>query len=292
MKNLFTTLFLLLFSFTFAQTEKELQTISDLPIIQMGKDVSVHIISPEPVQYVDLSTINLMGDLPTSNIARIKINENPIDSLSITKKIEKIRFSYGETIGVITVVGQSFIAQYKAVFTDNPYNSTTTNIHIQPEHMQPIEVPKMELSKMEMQKMCMQIISGNATKKQKPIQTEKNLKLKMDLNNIYVVGNYIFLDVSIKNFTNLSYNIDGFKFSIEDKKVFKATNNQSVALSPIHQFHYYNNFKRDYRNIFVFKKVTFPNSKVLMVRMFEEQVSGRTIEMKINYSDVLNADTL
>nr|WP_316931357.1 DUF4138 domain-containing protein [Chryseobacterium sp. P1-3] len=39
------------------------------------------------------------------------------------------------------------------------------------------------------------------------------------------------------------------------------------------------------------KKFTYPNSKVMMIRLIEEQLSGRTIEMKINYSDILKADT-
>ena len=29
----------------------------------------------------------------------------------------------------------------------------------------------------------------------------------------------------------------------------------------------------------------------MMIRMIEEQLSGRTMEMKINYSDILKADT-
>lgn len=292
MKNILSTLFLLLFSaLAFAQSEQPTQTISELPEIRMGKDISIHIISPEPIQYVDLSSKTLMGDLPATNIARIKINENPIDTLSV-EKTPKVSFRYGETIGIITVVGQSFIAQYKAIFGENPNITNVTNFQIQPEQMQPIEVPKVELSRMELLSLSRNIITNNSLKKEKPIQTVNNLKMTLKLNNVYVLGNYIFLDISAENHTNLSYNIDGFKFSIEDKKVYKATNNQSVPLEPIYQFQGQTSFKKEYRNIFVFKKVTFPNSKVMMVRMFEEQISGRTIEMKINYSDILNADTL
>lgn len=50
-------------------------------------------------------------------------------------------------------------------------------------------------------------------------------------------------------------------------------------------------FKKSFHNIYVFKKFTFPNSKILKVRMIEEQISGRMIEIKIKYSDILNADT-
>ena len=288
MKTLFFNLLLFVSITIFGQTAKEIQTISNLPIVKMGRNVNLHIISPEPIQYVDLSSNTLIGDLPENNIARIKINENPIDTLSI-KKLEKVHFNLGDDIGVITVVGQSFIAQYRAVYTDNPYNSTITNVQIQPEEMQPIEIPKMELSKLELSKLSLDIIRKN--QKTSPINRVKNLKLTMDLNNVYVLGNYIFLDITVENKTNLSYNIDGIKFSLEDKKVYKATNNQSLPLEPLFQYQNQKEFKKKYHNIYVFKKISFPNSKVLMIRLFEEQVSGRTIEMKIKYSDILNADT-
>ena len=37
--------------------------------------------------------------------------------------------------------------------------------------------------------------------------------------------------------------------------------------------------------------MTFPNDKKLTIEMTENQISGRTISLKINYSDVLSADS-
>ena len=129
-------------------------------------------------------------------------------------------------------------------------------------------------------------------KKQKsPIREEKNLKLKMELNNVYVMSDYIFLDITFENESNLGYNIDGIKFSIEDKKIYKATNNQSIEIEPVFKLFDNKIFKKRLHNIYVFKKFTYPNSKILIIRLLEEQISGRTIEMKIKYSDILNADT-
>jgi hypothetical protein len=48
-----------------------------LPEIEITEGINLHIISPEPIQYVDLSTQKLTGDLPTTNIARIKITDTP-----------------------------------------------------------------------------------------------------------------------------------------------------------------------------------------------------------------------
>ena len=190
---------------------------------------------------------------------------------------------------MITVVAQSFIAQYKVVYRNQDNLNTITNIHIQPEAMQPVEFEKMVFSNLELRKFAMDIIKKKS--EINPIREEKNLKLSFQLNNVYVISDYIFLDMTIKNNSNLSYDIEDLKFSLEDKKIHKATNNQSVDLTPILQLNPQKHFRKNFRNIYVFKKFTYPNSKVMMIRLIEEQLSGRTIEMKVNYSEILKADT-
>lgn len=289
MKTILYSLLLSTAQFLTAQTATKEQIISDLPEIEITEGINLHIISPEPIQYVDLSTQKLTGDLPTTNIARIKITDSP--ESNETEKIKKqTTFTSGQNIGIITVVGQSFIAQYKAIYRNSENLNTVTNIHIQPENMQPIELDKMVFSNLELRKFAMDIIQKKS--EEHPIREEKNLKLNVQLNNVYVMSDYIFLDMTFKNNSNLSYNIEDLKFSIEDKKIHKATNNQSIELTPLFQLNQNKHFRKNFRNIYVFKKFTYPNSKVMMIRLIEEQLSGRTIEMKINYSDILKADTI
>ncbi len=288
MKTILYSLLLSTAQFLTAQTATKEQIISDLPEIEITEGINLHIISPEPIQYVDLSTQKLTGDLPTTNIARIKITDSP--ESNETEKIKKqTTFISGQNIGVITVVGQSFIAQYKVIYRNSENLNTVTNIHIQPEDMQPIEFDKMVFSNLELRKFAMDIIQKKS--EEHPIREEKNLKLNVQLNNVYVMSDYIFLDMTFKNNSNLSYDIEDLKFSIEDKKIYKATNNQSIEMTPIFQLNPQKHFRKNFRNIYVFKKFTFPNSKVMMIRLIEEQLSGRTIEMKVNYSDILKADT-
>jgi len=281
-------LLLLVSNFLTAQTATKEQIISDLPEIEITEGINLHIISPEPIQYVDLSTEKLTGDLPATNIARIKITEHPYSKEMVKIKMPPA-YSNGTQIGVITVVGQSFIAQYKVVYRNQDNLNTITNIHIQPEAMQPIEFEKMTFSNLELRKFAMDIIRKKSEKN--PIREEKNLKLSFQLNNVYVISDYVFLDMTIKNNSNLSYDIEDLKFSLEDKKIHKATNNQSVEMTPLFQLNPQKYFRKNFRNIYVFKKFTYPNSKVMMIRLIEEQLSGRTIEMKVNYSEILKADT-
>ena len=96
--------------------------------------------------------------------------------------------------------------------------------------MQPIEFDKMVFSNFELRKFAIDIIQKKADKK--PVRTENNLNLSIQLNNVYVMGDYIFFDMTFKNSSNLSYDLEALKFSIEDKKIYKATNNQSIEMAP------------------------------------------------------------
>lgn len=292
MKNNITKIVTVVFAlFCFLQTQgqtlEDKIEVAELPIIFMGRDVNIHIIAPEPIQFVDLSTNDLVGDLPADNIARIKVQVE--DSNNEDNATQKTKFVTGQDIGVITIVGQSFLAQYRAIYREENRTWLASNIHIKAEDMQPLEYPKFKYSNYELKKFALQIKDKKVNKK--PIRKKKDLKLTMQLNNVYVIDDYIFLDISIENNTNLSCNIEGMKFSIEDKKIYKATNNQSILLNPLFSLNDQTKVRKSYRNIFVFEKFTFPNSKILKIRLIEEQISGRVIDMKINYSDVLQADT-
>lgn len=280
-------LLMLISIFATAQTSEPETRITSLPEIDMAEGVNIHIISPEPIQFVDLSSDFLVGDLPAENIARIKINPAPKDSLS-SKSFNAKMLKSREDIGVITIVGQSFMAQYRVMYRVGSQFNIHTNLQIQPEDMQPLEFTKQALSNTELYRFSRQILAREPSK---PLRSVKNLKLNLELNNVYVLDDYIFLDISMQNNTNLPYSIDDIKFSLEDKKIYKATNNQSIDLESVYRVQDQKNFKKSYRNIFVFKKFTYPNSKVLKIRFTEEQLSGRTIEMGIKYSDILNADT-
>jgi hypothetical protein len=115
--------------------------------------------------------------------------------------------------------------------------------------------------------------------------------LKAVLNKMASVGDYVFLDISYLNKTNLKVDIDEVRFSIDDKKQIKASNSQSIELVPEYVFSKVSSFRRYYRNVFVFRKFTFPGNKVLNVTLSEKQISGRVLSFGIRYGDLLDADT-
>ncbi|MHA6727128.1 DUF4138 domain-containing protein [Chryseobacterium sp. A301] len=284
-------------------TEKE-KSLSSLPVLKMKPGVNVHIVSPEPIEFVDLSTSYLLGDLPTENLARIKVLE---DSLAVLEKqsrgesglssnlssfsfAERSPYTYQELdLGIVTIVAKSFMAQYRAVYGSQGSHEIQSSIYIYPQHMQPLEFSRNSLSPRELLNFCEKILSR---KELRPLARKKGFGLTLNLNGLYVVGDYVFLDVLIENKTNLKFQMESILFSVEDKKIYKATNHQSIALSPVYSHHSQKEFRSTYRNVFVFEKFSFPNSKTLRVRLVEEELSGRSLTLEIPYSALLKADTL
>ena len=64
-----------------------------------------------------------------------------------------------------------------------------------------------------------------------------------------------------------------------------------VEFQPVFTLEQTKRFRYGYRNVIVIQKMTFPNDKQLTIEMTENQISGRTISLKVNYSDVLSADS-
>ena len=154
--------------------------------------------------------------------------------------------------------------------------------------MQPLEYPTNTLSDFEIKKYSQKIIKYG---KQFSVRKSKDFKMGALLNNIYAYDDYVFLDMTFTNTTNLPYEIGNVEFSIDDKRIYKATNNQSIAITPVFVLNNNSRFKKQFRNIYVLKKFTFPNNKVLNIRIYENGISGRTLQTKIKYSDLLEADT-
>lgn len=308
MKNILSILFLfgILYS-TYGQSTEILTESSsknkvlqeNLPKIYITDDINILFRSPENVQFVDLSSDKLIGDLPTDNIVRLKLAkykspDKITDSLQIFDK-EEIRYFDGQEVGIISVVGQSFVAQYQIVYTSNnlafggrEQDKVITNVQISEMDMQQLEFPSITLSDYELKKYSQKIMKYGEKKK---LRNSKDFKMGIDVNNIYAYDNYIFLDISFTNTTNLVYEIGDVGFSIDDKRIYKATNNQSIVIKPVYQLYEHSRFKKQFRNIYVLQKFTFPNNKVLNVRIHENGISGRTLSTTIKYSDLLQADT-
>lgn len=259
---------------SFAQTPlAEGVAKSKLPIVYLPANVSLHFISPEPIQYVDISVKNVLGDLPLKNILRIRLKD-----------------SVSDADAVVTIAGEKFIAQYH-VISAGPITmrDAVTDIEIKPADTRPLDIAAIGLSQPQLKALSLNLFCRRPGK---AVEKAKAFGLKAGLYHIYSAGDYLFLDMGYRNDTRLNYAIDEFRFKVDDKKITKATNVQSVEIKP--EFILFNQplFQKTYRNIIVLRKMTFPGDKVLHIELNEKQISGRVITLTISYKDVLQADTI
>jgi conjugative transposon TraN protein len=239
-------------------------------IVYVNEQVSTHFVCSEPVQYVDISTDKVVGDLPMKNVLRIKPKDNELGNL-----------------GVLTIIAQQYMVQYEIVYT-RPTDASR-KIVVGQKDAQSLLLHEVEYSYEDMRANCARILQ---TKSRRPRQRIRELGIEARLNQIYTVGEYYLVDLSILNRTKIQYDIDQIRFKIADKKITKATNFQEVEIEPEYQFYRVDSFEKKYRNVFVFKKFTYPNQKVFSIELSEKQISGRNIKLEIDYKKVLNADVL
>lgn len=239
----------------------------ELKLLYINKDVTTHFIAMDEIRYVDISSNEIAGDIPVENVVRIKPTTEGVS-------------------GVVTIITESYFVQYTLVYT-NDIEKVCTRHNIAYNEIRGLVDPERTMTKSEMYDYATKMFYSN--KKFYDVSTTAK-KLRMTLNNIYTVDKYFFIDLSLLNKTHIQFDIDQIRFKIEDKKIYKATSFQSVEVKPLLILDEKNSFKRNYRNIFVFEKFTFPENKVLTIEVSEKQISGRTIILRINYSDILSAD--
>lgn len=242
-----------------------------LTTLYVNKDVTTHLIMPETIKLVDISTDYVVGNQVNDNIVRIKPDTILAD---------------GEMAAVVTVISERHIVQYKLVYSVLP-NIVHTRFDIPYSDTQEYTNPDVQMSVAEMSHYAIRMF--NAKRTVKNIHTKKD-KMKAWVNHICSAGDYFFIDFSLENKTKIPYDISEIRVKLEDKKQKKATNYQSIELTPEYMLNWNKHFKKRYRNVIVVKKLTFPEAKVLKIEVCENQISGRTIELNINYDDVLKAD--
>ena len=231
-------------------------------------------ISPERINYADISNEYVHGDMPDNYHFRLKID---------TAKVKE-----GENF-TVTIVAQSFVSVYKLfasskdsqsayVITLNPNDGVQTN---------QAEVLSRQQSFN---------LSVKAYNNKRSIYNIRSNAYGMSLwvNNIYSFGDYIMLDIGATNAAKLQFSIDQMRFKIIDKHILKATVSQDIEVQPLYTLFPIENavIKGAWRNIILFKKFTFPTEKLFQIELNETQYSGRRIELKFEYNQLLTAQQI
>lgn len=246
--------------------------------IRVNAEVTTHIVMPENLKLVDISTEKIIGNQCTDNIVRIK--PLPEDST------EQVNYHNNEFLGTITLIGERHIAQYDVIYDSSARNAVSI-FNVQYDQLQDYSNPEVAMPHSEMAKFAWAIYGSK--RKFNTIRTKAN-GIKAEIYNIYSIGNFFFIDFVLENKTNIDYDIEEIRVTLNDKKETKATNSQMVQLSPVYTLNPASNFRKKYRQVLVLDKLTFPEEKVVNIAISEKQISGRTVTLTIDYNDILNAD--
>ncbi|SDM54530.1 Bacteroides conjugative transposon TraN protein [Catalinimonas alkaloidigena] len=280
-----------------AQTRPPEKPRTRLRTIYLHETITTVFICSERIQKGDLSTSYVEGDLLAPNILRIKpvlqhLPEQLLAQSAEGRAVDAPRsidasLPAGTSLGMVTILTETYLLQFNLVYA--PATEADKQVCVTQADGIPLLTGEMSLSSQEMKAFCLQILR----KKPRPDAVKtKAYKMELRLNNLYTVGDYFFVDVTLLNHTHIPYDIDQIRFKVADKRITKATNVQDIELSPAFQLYAATHFQDQYHNVFVFKKFTFPADKVFTIEFAEEQLSGRRIELKIDYQDLLSADLL
>lgn len=249
------------------------KTYSDMEVLTVNENVSTIITASEPVRLVDISTDSVAGDKPLDNVIRVKPKTG--------------NHNDGDVLGIVTIITERYRVQYALIYTHR-LQEAVTDKEVELVERNAFHNPEISMSTTDMAAYCMKV--WNSPAKYRSTLTKKD-RMTMRLNNIYVVGEYFFIDFSVENRTNLPFDIDELRIKLQDKKQEKSTNVQTIELKPAFILDRSVRFKKGYRNVIVLKKMTFPNDKVLSLELSEKQISGRAISLNVDYEDVLSADS-
>ena len=229
---------------------KAQQTYQELEQITVNEQVTTLVTASEPILFVDVSTDKVAGDKPIENTVRFK----PKDA----------EHTDGEVLAIATIVTERYRTQYALVYTTK-MTEAVTDKEIAPYERTAYRNPAVSLSTEDMTKFARRVWNSPAK-----------------IHNVKAF--------SVDNRTNIRFDIDELRVKLVDKKVQKATNNQTIELPLALVLDHSRSFLHGYRNVIVFKKMTFPNDKVVTIELSEKQISGRAISISVDYEDVLSAD--
>ena len=235
------------------------------------------IISPDPIVLVDISSDKAQGELSPAT-------DNRIFRIKPTATLLENDFV------VVTVVTKKYVSVIKLIARNTQAMQAVYTIAINPGDTYRLDEFN-SLSSGDFQKLALFTL----TKKRAihGIKVKSN-GLQAWVGNIFVVGDHILIDLSLKNKTDLPYDIESIRFRIIDKYTVSAHVSQEMEMLPEYALYDKENwqFTRQWRNLFIFPKFTYPDNKVFQIEIQEKQVSGRKILINIDYAQVLHSGML
>lgn len=254
--------------------------------LEVTFDKTVHIIFPAPIQYVDLgSNLIVAGKAGTSeNVLRVKASirhfEKETNMAVITEEGSYYTFNikYADEPEKLNVEMKDFM--HDGIATNRPNNS--------------MEIYLKELGSESPR--IVYLINRSIYKDDKRLVKHigsKRFGIQYLLKGIYAHNNLLYLHTSIKNSSNVSFDIDFVRMKIVDKKLAKQTAIQETVIYPLRAYNFISTVGGNHteRTVFAIDKMTIPNDKHLVIELFEKN-GGRNQSFVIENADLLRAEEI
>jgi conjugative transposon TraN protein len=251
--------------------------------LEVTFDKTVHIIFPAAIRYVDLGSNNIIaGKAGTSeNVLRVKAAVR--------------NFETETNMAVITEEGSYYTFNVK--YTDEPEK---LNIEMKdfmhdgiaanrPNNSMDIYLKELGSESPRTVYIINRAIYNTGKRLVKHIGS-KRFGIQYLLKGIYSHNNLLYLHTSIKNTSNVSFDIDFVRMKVVDKKVAKQTAIQETVIYPLRAYNFVSSVggNRTERTVFTIDKITIPNDKQLVIELFEKN-GGRNQSFVIENEDLLRA---
>ncbi|SBV90417.1 conjugative transposon protein TraN [uncultured Dysgonomonas sp.] len=254
--------------------------------LEVTFEKTVHIIFPASIRYVDLGSSNIIAGKAGSseNILRVKA---------------AIRQFESETnMAVITEEGSYYTFNIK--YADEPeklniemkdfmHDGITTN---RPNNSMEIYLKELGSESPRLVYLINRAIYNSDKRLVKHIGS-KRFGVQYLLKGIYSHNNQLYLHTSIKNSSNVTFDIDFVRMKIVDRKVAKQTAIQETVIYPLRAYNFISSVggNSTERTVFTIDKVTIPNDKQLVIELFEKN-GGRNQSFVIENEDLLRAEEI
>lgn len=254
--------------------------------LEVTFEKTVHIIFPAPIRYVDLGSNNIIAGKAGSseNILRVKaavrLFESETNMAVITEEGSYYTFNikYADEPEKLNIEMKDFM--HDGIATNRPNNS--------------MEIYLKELGS-ESPRLVYLINRAiyNSDKRLVKHIGSKRFGIQYLLKGIYSHNNQLYLHTSIKNSSNVAFDIDFVRMKIVDRKVAKQTAIQETVIYPLRAYNFISSVggNSTERTVFTIDKVTIPNDKQLVIELFEKN-GGRNQSFIIENEDLLRAEEI
>jgi len=254
--------------------------------LEVTFDKTIHIIFPASIRYVDLGSNNIIaGKAGTSeNILRIKAAvrsfETETNMAVITEEGSYYTFNvkYADEPEKLNIEMKDFM--HDGIATNSPNNSMD------------IYLKELGSESPRMVYLVNRAIHNTNKRLVKHIGS-KRFGIQYLLKGIYSHNNLLYIHTSIKNSSNVDFDIDFVRMKIVDKKIVKQTAIQEMVIYPLRAYNFITTVggNKTERTVFAIDKITIPNDKKLVIELFEKN-GGRNQSFVIENEDLLRAEEI